>query len=62
MSSGTIYSLLYSLEREGMIKGIWNRRKRVYTLTKNGEQDITTITKANKEIQGFLRNMSSLKH
>ena len=61
VSSGTIYSLLYSLEREGVIKGVQNQRKRVYELTEKGERDIEIITKANGQIQSFLRNMSSLK-
>jgi len=61
MSSGTIYSLLYSMERDGLIKGHWNTRKRVYTLTEKGEQNTRVITKANEEIQSFLRNMSTLK-
>ena len=60
LSSGTIYSLLYSLERDGLIKGIWNQRKRVYALTEQGEQNIKVITKANEEIQNFLRNISLL--
>jgi len=60
MSSGTVYSLLYSLEREGWIKGVWNQRKRVYVLAEKGEQNIKTITKANEEIQNFLRNISLL--
>lgn len=60
VSSGTVYSLLYSLERDGLIKGVWNQRKRVYMLSENGEQNIKVITKANKEIQKFLRNISLL--
>jgi len=40
MSSGTVYSLMYSLERDGLIKGVWNSRKRVYVLTEKGERDI----------------------
>ena len=60
MSSGTIYSLLYSLERNDLIKGVWNQRKRVYQLTENGEQNMQAITKANQEIQNFLRNISLL--
>ncbi len=59
--SGTVYSLLYSMEREGLINGVQNSRKRVYTLTEKGKQNIRVITKANDEIQSFLRNMSSLK-
>jgi DNA-binding PadR family transcriptional regulator len=60
VSSGTIYSLLYSLERDGLIKGVWNDRKRVYELSEKGEQNIEVITKANEEIQNFLRNISHL--
>jgi len=60
MSSGTIYSLLYSLERDGWIEGVWNQRKRVYMLTEKGEQDIKVITKANQELQNFLKNISLL--
>lgn len=60
LSSGSIYSLLYSLERDGLIKGTWNQRKRVYELTEKGEQNIKAITKANEEIQNFLRNISLL--
>jgi len=58
MSSGTVYNLLYSLERDGLIKGIWNQRKRVYILTEKGEQNIKVITKANEKIQKFLKDMS----
>jgi len=60
LSSGTVYSLLYSLERDGLIKGVWNQRKRVYELTEKGEQNMQIITKANQEIQNFLRNISLL--
>ena len=28
VSSGTVYSFLYSLERNGLIEGKWNSRKR----------------------------------
>jgi len=60
LSSGTIYSLLYSLERNGWIKGVWKQRKRVYELTEKGEQNIEIITRANSEIQNFVRNISLL--
>ena len=60
VSSGTIYSLLYSLERDGLIRGVSNQRTRVYELTEKGKRDIEIITKANEEIQNFLRNMSLL--
>lgn len=60
VSSGTVYSLLYSLERDGLIKGVWNQRKRVYALTEMGERNIKVINKANEEIQNFLKNISLL--
>jgi len=60
MSSGTVYSLLYSLERDGLIRGIWNQRKRVYELTEKGTQNMRIITKANEEIQTFIKNISLL--
>jgi len=37
-SSGSIYSTLYALEREGLIKGYWNGKKRLYMLTAKGEK------------------------
>lgn len=61
VSSGTVYSLLYSMERDGLIKGAQNSRKRVYKLTEKGEQNIKVITKANGEIQSLLRNILMLK-
>jgi DNA-binding PadR family transcriptional regulator len=60
MSSGTVYSLLYSLERDGWIRGAWNQRKRVYELTEKGQEQINVITKANEEVKDFLRNISLL--
>lgn len=43
LSSGTIYSKLYSLERKGFIKGEWGERKREFTLTNKGKKTIDTI-------------------
>jgi DNA-binding PadR family transcriptional regulator len=43
VSSGTVYSLLYSLERNGLIEGTWNERKRVYKLTNKGEKDRKSV-------------------
>jgi DNA-binding PadR family transcriptional regulator len=56
VSSGTIYSLLYSLERDELIEGKWNQRKRVYTLTTKGEETINEILSAKDKIQGLIAN------
>ncbi|MCJ7633240.1 PadR family transcriptional regulator [Candidatus Bathyarchaeota archaeon] len=60
VSSGTVYSLLYSLERDCWIRGVWNHRKRVYELAEKGERDAKVIAKVNEGVQIFLRNISLL--
>jgi len=57
VSSGTAYSLLYSLERNGLIEGKWNERKRVYKLTDKGDRTIQTILNANDKIQYLIKNL-----
>lgn len=57
VSSGTVYSLLYSLEREKLIEGMWNERKRVYRLTEKGEKTIRAILNGNEQIQGFMTSL-----
>ncbi|MCW4010375.1 MAG: PadR family transcriptional regulator [Candidatus Bathyarchaeota archaeon] len=54
VSSGTIYSLLYSLERNNLIEGVWDERKRTYQLTKKGAHTIGTILNANHDIKTFV--------
>jgi len=49
-----VYSLLYSLERNGLIEGTWNERKRVYKLTEKGEKTIETILNANDKIKNLI--------
>ncbi len=54
VSSGTIYSLLYSLERNGLVEGVWTERKRTYQLTAKGSHDINAMLSANGEIKTFI--------
>jgi DNA-binding PadR family transcriptional regulator len=54
VSSGTVYSLLYSLERNGLVEGVWDERKRIYKLTEKGQKTIETILSANDKIKGFM--------
>src|SRR3990172_4114505 len=56
VSSGTVYSLLYSLERNGLVEGVWDERKRTYQLTKKGTHNIETLLKSNPEIKTFVAN------
>jgi DNA-binding PadR family transcriptional regulator len=57
VSSGTVYSLLYSTERDNLIRGIWAKRKRVYELTEKGERNIETILNANDKIKILMTNL-----
>ena len=57
VSSGTVYSLLYSLERNGQVEGVWKERKRTYKLTDKGEETISTILYAQEKIKAFLSDI-----
>ena len=59
VSSGTVYSTLYSLEREGLVTAAVDDRKRVYTLTEKGERTLETVRMANREINGLVQNLIS---
>lgn len=57
VSSGTVYSLLYSMERDDLIRGIWAKRKRIYELTEKGERNIEAILNANDKIKSLMTNL-----
>ena len=57
VSSGTVYSLLYSMERDDLIRGVWAKRKRVYELTDKGERSIEAILNANDKIKILMTNL-----
>jgi DNA-binding PadR family transcriptional regulator len=53
-SSGTVYSVLYGLERNKMVEGMWSKRKRVYQLTEKSEETINIILGAYEKIENFV--------
>ena len=53
-SSGTVYALLYSLERKGLITGEFADAKRVYILTDKGKENIAEISRSKEEILRFI--------
>ena len=57
ISSRTVYSVLYSLERDGLIKGMQASNKRVYELTDKGEEIIEAIRKNREKIQNFMSTL-----
>jgi DNA-binding PadR family transcriptional regulator len=44
ISSGTVYAVLYSMERDGLIEAKATGRKRAYVLTEKGENKIKEIS------------------
>lgn len=57
VSSDIVYSLLYSFERNGIITGTWNERKRVYKPTEKGMKTIEIVLTANDKIKSFITNI-----
>jgi len=57
MSSGTIYSILYSLERDELVKGQWTQRRRAYALTEKGQKTLQDFSNAYDTIHGFIVNL-----
>lgn len=57
ISSGTAHSLLYALERKGLIEGMWNRRKRMYKLSEKGGETINTILNGKEKIQELMTKL-----
>ncbi len=60
VSSGTMYSLLYSLERDGLIQGSWEQRRRVYTLTDIGHKSLAVMDKATLEVREVLKDFQTV--
>ena len=54
VSSGTIYSALYSLERKGLIRGASEDRRTVYFLIDSGKAVVYDMTNTRKEILSFI--------
>jgi DNA-binding PadR family transcriptional regulator len=57
LSSGTVYSLLYSLERDGLIEGRSTSRKRVYVLTSQGAGATDEFLDMKREVLDMLQQL-----
>ena len=57
VSPGTVYALLYSMERKGLLKGACAQTKRTYALTDKGTETIDTILESKDEIQMFMKTV-----
>jgi DNA-binding PadR family transcriptional regulator len=59
VSPGTVYALLYSLERQGLIEGKMEDRKRVYEITNRGLENASLLKRECKEVALFLANLGA---
>jgi DNA-binding PadR family transcriptional regulator len=57
VSPGTVYSLLYSLERRQLVAGEWTGEKRAYSLTGKGEGFIGAVLRSKEELLKFVENL-----
>jgi DNA-binding PadR family transcriptional regulator len=57
VSPGTVYSVLYSMERKGLIKAQGVERKRIYTLTTKGEATVKAIQESSEVLESFLARL-----
>ena len=57
VSPGTVYTVLYSMERKGLIKAQSIDRKRVYSLTAKGQATIKAIRESNDALESFLTRL-----
>jgi len=57
LSSGTVYSYLYFLERNGLVKGVYVQRRRVYKLTAHGKETVKTFLNSKDRIHGLILNL-----
>ena len=60
MSSGTVYSMLYTMERNGLIRGGWDERKRMYSLTVKGADQFKVILGAQESLQKMFCQLLSV--
>jgi DNA-binding PadR family transcriptional regulator len=57
ISTGTVYTCLYHLEREGLIKGDLTQRKKTYVLSEKGSETVKTLLSMRDKILGLVLNI-----
>ncbi len=59
VSPGTIYALMYSMERDGLIQGVWAERKRQYKITEEGQRLLKELDKAESPTKELLKILTA---
>jgi DNA-binding PadR family transcriptional regulator len=57
ISAGTVYSLLYSMERQEVVIGEATENKRIYRLTEKGNDTIDVLVNSKEEIFQFAKTI-----
>jgi DNA-binding PadR family transcriptional regulator len=57
LSSGTVYSNLYFLERNGLVKGELVQRRMVYKLTEQGKETVKAFSNSKDKILVMVLNL-----
>jgi len=57
LSSGMVYSVLYSMEREGLIASGSEGKRKVYLLTDQGKQTTKAISSVKQKILSLMSNL-----
>ena len=58
-SSGTVYSHLYAMERNGLLHGVQESRRRVYGLTSKGLGVVREVERVNGNVQRIVARVFS---
>jgi DNA-binding PadR family transcriptional regulator len=56
-SASSVYAILYSMEREGLVQGNSEGRKRVYSLTDKGKVKVRMLFEENAKIVHLFENL-----
>ncbi|MCD6242888.1 PadR family transcriptional regulator [Candidatus Bathyarchaeota archaeon] len=59
ISPGTVYNTLHSLETKQLIEGVWRDKKRIYKLSKKGNEFLKVIREHKNEILDLLEEIFS---
>jgi len=57
ISTGTVYTCLYRLERDGLIEGDLTQRKKTYVLSEKGNETVKTLLNMRDKILGLVLNI-----
>ena len=61
LSAGSVYSMLHVMEREKLIRGYWDGKRRVYILTEKGETLAEVTPTLSDTIQNLVLSILKIK-